>query len=199
MRHGIVGEYYLDITHFCLFTRLKQCYWQKRINAPPFTSCFKGNVFVILFYITDLKGCFRLKVPDYFLFFLPGNFPLPIHGITFVPPPSCHLTHAPCDCWAGECERHCVGNRCAVLSAAHSPATVSGCVEKRGFRHTDYGRLQTMTGTISTNHNSVHSVGWEVFHGIFKNIIAPGLDFSSMVAPRMSYTKCWAVVPGFLS
>lgn len=137
------------------------------------------------------------------LFLVPFTRAFPVFTSTASHPrptiPFLSLNSCPSDCWAGQHAQHCVGNKvCSDQCSTHSTAPVSKRVEKRGSDTQTDARLQTMAGTTSTDH-SVHLLGWEAFHGIFKNTISPGLNFSPIVSPRMSYAKCWALSWDFLS
>lgn len=163
MRHRIVDEYYLDITHFCLFTRLKQGY------CTSFYFLLQRKCFCHIALHHWFEGMFSTKSSRLFLVPFTRAFPIlhpwhhihaPRHSFPVIElVPQWLLSRIGCTalCWEQ-----------GVPWSMQYTQSKFPSVQRRGGSDTQTeARLQTVTGTISTDH-SVQLVGWEVFHGIFK-------------------------------
>lgn len=184
VRHGHIDEYYLELTHFCLCIRLKLCLLLTQKNH--FTS----------FYFLLQRKCFchiillsliwrdKLSTKNWAFHILH-----PRHHIRCPPTPTPHcfpaieLTHQMIA--EQETEQHCAGNK--VFSDkwnTHNTVTASSCVEKRGFRHTNWYKVANYEWHHQHKPQCPFiSVGNKCFLGFLKTLFHLAWFFSSVVSP----------------
>lgn len=163
MRHGNVDEYYLDLTHFCLFIRLKQCYRQKKNQCTSFYFLLQQKCFCHIILHHWFEGMFSTKTSRLFLVPFTWEFPIS-HSWHHIHPPSPipFLSFNSCPKWLLS----------RILWAAQG--WEQGRQPSHCFQECREEGIQThklmqecKLWLVPSAQTSVHLVRWEVFHGIF--------------------------------